>query len=91
MKEELEKKLEFDPSHIELLTDVPVPGSSGMMPTGANIKAALHKMVNNAEEGDVLFFHFSGHGTTIPVLEPGQPFREDEAIVPCDLNLITGT
>ncbi|KAG5242473.1 latex-abundant family protein [Salix suchowensis] len=43
-----------------------------------------------AEAGDVLFFHYSGHGTRIPSAKPGHPFRQDEAIVPCDFNLITG-
>ncbi|KAJ6408456.1 hypothetical protein OIU84_011717 [Salix udensis] len=42
-----------------------------------------------AEAGDVLFFHYSGHGTRIPSAKPGHPFRQDEAIVPCDFNLIT--
>ena len=88
MRDVLLTKFHFDPDHVELLTDVPVPGSL-ILPTGANIKAALNRMVDMAEAGDVLFFHFSGHGTTISSLEPGQPFRQDEAIVPCDLNVIT--
>ncbi|XP_021296575.1 metacaspase-9 [Herrania umbratica] len=76
----------FDPSQIELLTDAP---GSLVLPTGANIKAALNEMVNQAEAGDVLFFHYSGHGTRIPSLKPGHHFRQDEAIVPSDFNLIT--
>ncbi|XWS75417.1 hypothetical protein CRYUN_Cryun01aG0086100 [Craigia yunnanensis] len=88
MRDVLLQRFGFDSSHVELLTDVPVPGSL-ILPTGANIKAALNRMVDKAEAGDVLFFHFSGHGTTISSLEPGQPFRQDEAIVPCDLNVIT--
>ena len=88
MRDVLLQRFGFDSSHFELLTDVPVPGSL-ILPTGANIKAALNRMVDMAEAGDVLFFHFSGHGTTISSLEPGQPFRQDEAIVPCDLNVIT--
>ncbi|XVF24535.1 hypothetical protein REPUB_Repub13aG0136500 [Reevesia pubescens] len=86
MRDVLLERFGFDPRHVQLLTDA--PGSS-IMPTGANIKAALHKMVNQAEAGDVLFFHYSGHGTTIPSLKPGHLFRQDEAIVPCDFNLIT--
>ena len=77
----------FDPSHIELLTDK--PGSS-VMPTGENIKRALGEMVDKAEAGDVLYFHYSGHGTRIPSVKPANPFGRDEAIVPCDFNLITG-
>ncbi|KAK6944546.1 hypothetical protein RJ641_025648 [Dillenia turbinata] len=59
------------------------------MPTGANIKQALKQMVDRAEAGDILFFHYSGHGTLIP-LKPTHPFRQHEAIVPCNFNLITG-
>ncbi|XP_031262298.1 metacaspase-9 [Pistacia vera] len=86
MREVLVNRFRFDPNQIELLTDA--PGSS-VMPTGANIKGALDKMVSKAEDGDVLFFHYSGHGTRIPSRQPGRPFRQDEAIVPCDFNLIT--
>ncbi|KAK9290779.1 hypothetical protein L1049_008957 [Liquidambar formosana] len=86
MREMLTKRFGFDLSHIELLTDAP---ESVVKPTGANIKKALDRMVDQAEPGDVLFFHYSGHGTRIPSLKPGNPFRQDEAIVPCDFNLIT--
>ncbi|MCL7050068.1 hypothetical protein MKW94_021472 [Papaver nudicaule] len=83
MKDVLVNKLGFEPSNIELLTDA--PGSS-VMPTGANIKAMLSQMVDHAAPGDVLFFHYSGHGTRIPSYHG---FKQDEAIVPCDFNLIT--
>lgn len=87
MRDVIINRFGFDPNHIELLIDA--PGSS-VMPTGANIKAALDRMVSKAEAGDVLFFHYSGHGTRIPSLRPIWPFRQqDEAIVPCDFNLIT--
>ncbi|KAI3939535.1 hypothetical protein MKX01_038490 [Papaver californicum] len=66
-----------------LLTDAP---GSLVMPTGMNIKAMLNQMVDRAEPGDVLFFHYSGHGTRIPSYHG---FKQDEAIVPCDFNLIT--
>ncbi|OMO53857.1 Peptidase C14, caspase catalytic [Corchorus capsularis] len=86
MKDVLVNRFGFDPSHVQLLTDAP---GSVVMPTGANIKAALENMVQQAEAGDVLFFHYSGHGTRIPSVKTGHPFRQDEAIVPSDFNLIT--
>ncbi|XP_010558138.1 PREDICTED: metacaspase-9 [Tarenaya hassleriana] len=86
MKEVLLRQFGFETGHVEVLTDE--PGSS-VKPTGANVKAALGRMVDKAEPGDVLFFHYSGHGTRIPSVKPGHPFRHDEAIVPCDFNLIT--
>lgn len=90
MRDLLVTRFDFDPANIELLTD-DAPEGSPSKPTGANIRAALGRMVDQAKSGDVLFFHYSGHGTRLPVGRPGlHPFRMDEAIVPCDLNLITG-
>lgn len=87
MKDTLVKRFGFDSNNIDLLTDA--PGSS-KIPTGANIKQALANMVDGAEVGDVLYFHYSGHGTRIPSKKHGRPSRHEEAIVPCDFNLITG-
>ncbi|KAJ4836456.1 Metacaspase-9 [Turnera subulata] len=89
MRDVLVNHFGLDLSHIQLLTDAPAGGSDHIMPTGANIKKALGEMIDQAEPGDVLFFHYSGHGTRIPSVKHGHPFRQDEAIVPCDFNLIT--
>ncbi|XP_057767360.1 metacaspase-9 [Salvia miltiorrhiza] len=84
MHEVLITRFGFDPDHVEILTDKP---DSPVMPTGANIKKALNGMVDRAEEGDILFFHYSGHGTLIK--QPHYSSKKEEAIVPCDFNLIT--
>ncbi|KAK1386730.1 Metacaspase-9 [Heracleum sosnowskyi] len=86
MQKTLVTRFRFDPNDIKLLTDAP---GSAVLPTGENIKKALGKMIDEAAAGDVLFFHYSGHGTRIPSVKPRHPFRKDEAIVPCDFNLIT--
>uniref|UniRef100_A0A1J3DT18 Metacaspase-9 n=1 Tax=Noccaea caerulescens TaxID=107243 RepID=A0A1J3DT18_NOCCA len=88
MKETLLTRFGFQQDDIEVLTDEP---ESKVKPTGANIKAALRRMVDKAQtgSGNVLFFHYSGHGTRIPSVKPTHPFKKDEAIVPCDFNLIT--
>ncbi|BAT85035.1 hypothetical protein LR48_Vigan03g204700 [Vigna angularis] len=86
IKETLVKRFGFDDSNIEVLTDAP---NSCKLPTGANIKQALAKMVDGAKEGDVLYFHYSGHGTRIPSKKHGHTVHHEEAIVPCDFNLIT--
>ncbi|KAE8709006.1 Metacaspase-9 [Hibiscus syriacus] len=95
MRDVLINRFGFEQMNIKLLTDAPAAAGEGssspvILPTGANIKAALRKMVSQAEAGDVLFFHYSGHGTRIPSLKPAHVFRQDEAIVPSDFNLITG-
>ncbi|KAK4787320.1 hypothetical protein SAY86_011153 [Trapa natans] len=85
MREVLLSRFGFEPEDVELLTDAP---GSPIVPTGKNIMAALGRMVGRAGLGDVLFFHFSGHGTRIPSPRHGRPFWQDEAIVPSDFNLI---
>ncbi|XP_022950256.1 metacaspase-9 [Cucurbita moschata] len=86
MRETLMNRFSFEESNIQVLTDEP---GSLLMPTGANIKRSLGRMVGKAKSGDVLFFHYSGHGTRVPSMKHGNLSRQDEAIVPCDFNLIT--
>ncbi|PIA37652.1 hypothetical protein AQUCO_03000301v1 [Aquilegia coerulea] len=59
-------------------------------PTGKNIRKAVADLIRSGERGDVLFFHYSGHGTRLPA-ETGEDDDTgyDECIVPCDMNLIT--
>jgi len=77
----------FDESGIRVLID----DGSAPQPTGANIRRELARLVGDARPGDLLFFHYSGHGTRLPA-ETGQDDDTgyDECIVPCDMNLITG-
>ncbi|XP_071724649.1 metacaspase-9-like [Rutidosis leptorrhynchoides] len=86
MHEILVQRFGFEEKNIQVLTDA---AESKVLPTGINIKAALNRMIDEALPEDVLFFHYSGHGTRIPSVKPAHPFRSDEAIVPCDFNLIT--
>lgn len=51
--------------------------------TTANIKAGLNWLVSGAQPGDVLVFHYSGHGSQIPGNEPD---GLDEIICPVDLD-----
>ncbi|GMI87327.1 metacaspase 2f, metacaspase 9 [Hibiscus trionum] len=82
------KEFGFDQHNVKYFTDELGTPPEGL-PTRVNIMAALEEMVEDAVAGDVLFFHFSGHGTTLSSLKPGESYKEEEAIVPCDLNLIT--
>ncbi|KAH9320356.1 hypothetical protein KI387_043952 [Taxus chinensis] len=59
-------------------------------PTGANIRRTLKTLLQTAQPGDVLFFHYSGHGTRLPAETGDQDDTGyDECIVPSDMNLIT--
>ncbi|KAL0725758.1 hypothetical protein Bca4012_040357 [Brassica carinata] len=63
---------------------------SKTQPTGKNIRQAFWDLVGTAKLGDVLFVHYSGHGTRLPP-ETGEDDDTgyDECIVPSDINYIT--
>ncbi|WZZ07340.1 hypothetical protein YC2023_093261 [Brassica napus] len=63
---------------------------SKTQPTGKNIRQAFWDLVGSAQPGDVLFVHYSGHGTRLPP-ETGEDDDTgyDECIVPSDINYIT--
>ncbi|KAL7093081.1 hypothetical protein ACP275_11G020900 [Erythranthe tilingii] len=81
MHNTLIKRFHFDPKRILVMVDKP---GSKQMPTGKNIIKQLEKMIEDADEGDRLFFFFSGHG--MPLCHNGE---SKQAIVTCDRNLIT--
>ncbi|XVF82523.1 hypothetical protein PTKIN_Ptkin16aG0056200 [Pterospermum kingtungense] len=85
MRNLLLEKFGFHPNDVRILIDEPLAAWSDfttVIPTGANIKAALNKMVDQIEPGDVLVFYFSGHGTVVSSLDTGDACIEHEAIVP---------
>jgi len=72
-----------DSEHLLLLTDDP-NSSHNHKPTGANIIKAMQWLLKGVSKGDMLFFHFSGHGSQV-IDETG--FEKDglnETIVPVD-------
>ncbi|KAG6486037.1 metacaspase-5-like [Zingiber officinale] len=83
----LVERFGFAEDDITVLIDT---DDSYTMPTGANIRRALASLVADAQPGDILFVHYSGHGTRVPA-ETGDDDDTgyDECIVPCDMNLIT--
>ncbi|CAM6015936.1 unnamed protein product [Sphagnum balticum] len=87
MRTTLVERFGFDESDILVMLDT---DPSTPQPTGANIRSSLKKLINSVEPGDVLVFHYSGHGTQVPP-ESGAPGESDteEAIVPTDMNLLT--
>ncbi|KAJ0623229.1 putative Caspase-like domain superfamily [Helianthus annuus] len=77
----------FAEGDIKVLIDA---DESYTQPTGRNIRQALSDLISSADSGDILFVHYSGHGTRLPA-ETGEDDDTgyDECIVPCDMNLIT--
>lgn len=81
MHEVLVTKVGFtDPANVRMLTD----GQA----TTSNMIAALEWLVKGAAAGDVLFFHYSGHGSQLPDGSDNdhEPDGLDEIICPVDLD-----
>jgi hypothetical protein len=66
-----------------LITD-----NTAIKPTRTNILNGFIKLLNDAQRGDTLFFHFSGHGTQTADVNRDELEGYDEAIVSSDLRLI---
>jgi hypothetical protein len=74
-------------TQIETLTDEPGRAFSGAgMPTRANIEAACRRLVQGAQEGDSLFFHYSGHGGRSVNLSGRERTGYDSTLIPVDHN-----
>ncbi|GLJ22091.1 hypothetical protein SUGI_0414150 [Cryptomeria japonica] len=88
MRRTLIRRFGFPEHNITFMIDT---DSASTKPTGKNILQALNSMVVKAKHGDVLFFHYSGHGTFIPAKKPHRRrgHTYDECIVPCDFNLLS--
>ena len=79
-KELLIHRFGFNPQDILLVTD-----DSEIKPTRANILQAVEEhLIQQAKPGDVVVFHFSGHGSQ--VFDPNSPFKDqlNSTFVPID-------
>nr|PNR51574.1 hypothetical protein PHYPA_010761 [Physcomitrium patens] len=75
----------FEESNIDILVDDPSDDKSYEMSTNPNIHAYLSKLIDGAESGDILVFHFSGHGGSIPATKgDNDATGMDEMIFPFD-------
>jgi len=83
----LQERFGFQEDDILVMLDT---DESLPQPTGKNIRRCLAKLIEGTQPGDVLVFHYSGHGTQVPA-ESGEAddTGSDEAIVPTDMNLLT--
>lgn len=74
-----------DAEHMRVLTDDKKDDPS-KMPTKANIIAGMKWLVAGAQEGDSLFFHYSGHGGSQKDVSPDtdELDGQDETLIPVD-------
>ena len=58
--------------------------SSSILPTKINILLQLKLLLGQSNSGDVLFFHYSGHGSQIKDINGDETDGMDEVIIPVD-------
>jgi len=71
-----------DAEHMLVLTDDQKDPSK--IPTKANMIAAMQWLIQGAQSGDSLFFHYSGHGGCQKDQNGDEVDGQDETLVPCD-------
>lgn len=92
VKEHLIKHMGVKKCRIRTLLTAPWDGESTCPsdgpPTYDNMKLAMQWVLDKAKEGDLVYFHYSGHGaqatTVYPTLKGNQGL--DEALAPTDAN-----
>jgi len=57
---------------------------SNRLPTKANIVYYLTQLIAMSSATDLLWVHYSGHGTQVKSVDSDEPDKFDECIVPCD-------
>mmetsp|Transcript_26504 Transcript_26504/g.40220 ORF Transcript_26504/g.40220 Transcript_26504/m.40220 type:complete len:513 (-) Transcript_26504:57-1595(-) len=72
-----------DTCHMVMLTDEPSRGRN-YQPTYSNIRRGLQWLLQGVSQGDVLFFHFSGHGAQVPDKTGHEADGLNETILPLD-------
>ncbi|MES2212358.1 MAG: caspase family protein [Pseudomonadota bacterium] len=67
------------PPDIKHITDV---DPNATQPTRETILSAFEQLITNSEAGDVLVFHYSGHGARVPDHNNSESDGQDDAWVP---------
>lgn len=76
----------FEDDDIKILVD---DDDSFTPPTGANFKNALQWLCSDRQSDDIIFMHFSGHGTQIPSDGDDEEVdQKDEALVLAEMFLV---
>jgi len=76
----LKDTFKFEDSQICRLRD----DRTDMMPTKANILAAMRWLVQGAGSGDEMFLHYSGHGGQAKDQSGDELTGKDDTLIPCD-------
>ncbi len=99
VKNYLDRTLKIPPERVWMLTspnpemaDLSAVRASAKLPTYENIVSAFRAVTETAQPGDMVYFHYAGHGCRAATIYPelkgeGQP---DEGIVPMDIDAEAG-
>lgn len=71
-----------DPAHQRVLMD----DGRHAMPTGQNIREGFRWLIADAQAGDTLFMHYSGHGGSVRDTSGDEKDGKDETMCPVDLH-----
>jgi len=72
----------FAEENIRMLTD---ESEEEFKPIAENIRAGMEWLIDGAQEGDFLFFAYSGHGSQLPDQSGSEPDGKNEILCPLDL------
>lgn len=89
LAEVLIRKFEFKPENIKILADEPVIVDGKTIPPTKPTHAAIRdafkaSLIDKAGKGDIIYFHFSGHGEQVPDDNGDEADGMDETIIPAD-------
>ena len=80
----IRERFHYRSEDIVLLTDSSHQHDPKLRPTKSNIIHAMETLVKNAQPGDFLFFHYSGHGGQTEDMDDDEDDKLDEIIYPVD-------
>lgn len=99
VKDYLDRTLRIPPERVWMmlspnpeLADISDIRSAAKLPTYANIVSAFQEITETAQSGDLVYFHYAGHGGKAATIYPelkGEG-QADEGIVPMDIDAATG-
>lgn len=79
----LTQRLGVPTENIRLLTSTGAEPDE-KLPSRQNIIDGWRWLIERANTGDQIFFHYSGHGSQALSSDPNEPDGYDETLVPCD-------
>ncbi len=78
-KQVLKEKFAYAEENILVMTD-----NTPIKPTRKNMEEQIKKFAGNAKEGDTLYFHYSGHGSSVKDFSGDESDGMDEVLLPLD-------